>query len=88
MEFQNHVVLITGAASGMGAATAREFAARVKNSEGDIQVFGPSLAPLARKRGQYRVQVSLKSKRRASLKKALARSLEGIRTKKTVLLFP
>ena len=26
MEFQNHVVLITGAASGMGAATAREFA--------------------------------------------------------------
>lgn len=28
MEFRNHVVLITGAASGMGAATAREFASK------------------------------------------------------------
>lgn len=70
------------------AATARAFASRVRDSNSVIKVFGPSMAPLARRRDQYRVQVSLKGKRPDSLKKALARSLEGIRTKKSVLLFP
>lgn len=69
------------------AAAARAFASRAKDSDAEIEVFGPSLAPLARKRGQYRVQMSLKGKRPESLKKALASSLEGIRTKKSVLLF-
>jgi len=46
------------------------------------------LAPLARKRGLFRIQVSLKSRKPEPLKKALAHSLKGIRSKKSVVLFP
>jgi primosomal protein N' (replication factor Y) len=71
------------------AATARAFASRVKDSDAaDIQVFGPSLAPLARKRGLYRIQVSLKSKNPEPLKRVLGRCLKGIRSKKSLILFP
>jgi NAD(P)-dependent dehydrogenase (short-subunit alcohol dehydrogenase family) len=52
MEFHNHVVLITGAASGMGAATAREFASKGatvfildRNREQAEQVAGEIGAP-------------------------------------------
>ena len=70
------------------AATARTFAAKIKDSGGGIQIFGPSLAPLARKRGYFRVQVSLKARRPESLRKAVASALKGIRSKKSVFLFP
>jgi primosomal protein N' (replication factor Y) len=70
------------------AATARAFASRVKEADADIQVFGPSLAPLARRRGLYRIQVSLKSRNPEPLKKTLDRCLKGIRSKKSLLLFP
>jgi primosomal protein N' (replication factor Y) len=70
------------------AATARTFASHIRDSDADVQVFGPSLAPLARKRGLFRVQVSLKSRKPGPLKKTLLRSLQGIRSKKSVVLFP
>ncbi|MBN2408247.1 MAG: primosomal protein N' [Candidatus Aminicenantes bacterium] len=70
------------------AAAARMFAAKVKDSSSGIQVFGPSLAPLARKRDLFRVQVSLKARRPESLRKVLTLGLKEIRSKKSVLLFP
>jgi primosomal protein N' (replication factor Y) len=70
------------------AAAARALAARVSDSDEDIQVFGPSLAPLSRRRGLYRIQISLKSKKLEPLKDTLRSCLKGIRTKKTLLLFP
>jgi primosomal protein N' (replication factor Y) len=81
-------VVFSGGNRRQVAATARTFASRVKDSEADIQVFGPSLAPLAKKRGLYRIQVSLKSKNPEPLKKILDRCLKGIRSRKSLLLFP
>jgi len=81
-------VIFSGGNVRRAAATARTFVSRVRDSDADIQVFGPSLAPLARKRGLFRVQVSLKSRKPEPLKKALAHSLKGIRSKKSVVLFP
>jgi hypothetical protein len=46
------------------------------------------VAPLARKRGLFRVQVNLKARRPEALNKPLALGLRGIRSKKSVFLFP
>ncbi len=70
------------------AATARTFVSKVKDSNGKVQVYGPSMAPLAKKRGLFRVQVSLRAKNPESLKRILALSLKGVRSKKSVILFP
>ena len=70
------------------AAAARTVAARVKDSGKEIQVLGPSVASMARKRGLFRVQLNLKARRPETLSGVLAPALEGIRLKKSVLLFP
>jgi len=70
------------------AAAARMFVTRVKGSGKDVQVFGPAVASMARKRGLFRVQVSLKTRRLETLNGVLAPSLKGIRSGKSVFLFP
>jgi primosomal protein N' (replication factor Y) len=70
------------------AAAARVVAARVKNSGKEIQVLGPSVASMARKRGLFRVQLNLKASRLETLNGVLAPALKGIRLKKSVFLFP
>jgi primosomal protein N' (replication factor Y) len=70
------------------AATARMFVTRVKDSGKDVQVFGPSVASMARKRGLFRVQVNLKTRRLETLNGVLSPSLKGIRSEKSVFLFP
>jgi len=70
------------------AAAARMFVSRVKSSGKNVQVFGPSVASVARKRGLFRVQVSLKTRRLETLNGVLGPSLKGIRSGKSIFLFP
>jgi primosomal protein N' (replication factor Y) len=70
------------------AAAARTFVTRIKGFGKDVQVFGPSVASMARKRGLFRIQVSLKTRRLGTLNGVLGPSLKGIRTGKSVFLFP
>ena len=81
-------VFFSGENARQVAATARMFAARVRDSDKDVQVFGPSVASMARKRGFFRVQVSLKARRLQTLNGVLGPGLKGIRSKKSVFLFP
>jgi len=81
-------VFFSGKKARQVAASARMFVTRVKGSGKDIQVFGPSVASMARKRGLFRVQVNLKTRRIETLNGVLGPSLEGIRSGKSVFLFP
>ncbi len=69
------------------AEKARDFAARIRNSGEDIEIFGPSLAPVARVKGLGRIQVGLKAKHKRKLDKVLSPALEGIRFKRSIFLF-
>ncbi len=80
-------IVFSGANVRQVAAAARTFVSKVKDADGNVQVFGPSLAPLSRKRGLFRVQVSLKARNAESLKRILALCLKGVRSKKSVNLF-
>jgi primosomal protein N' (replication factor Y) (superfamily II helicase) len=81
-------VLFTGENARRVAASARMFVSRVKESGKDVQVLGPSVASMARKRGLFRVQVNLKTRRLGTLIEILGPSLKGIRSGKSVFLFP
>jgi primosomal protein N' (replication factor Y) len=50
----------------------------VEHGEGRIQVLGPALAPLARLRGVFRVQVLVKARARRRLGDALRRTLDAL----------
>ncbi len=69
------------------AEKARDFAARIRDSGGDIEIFGPSLASVARVKGLGRIQVGLKARYKRKLDKVLAAALKGIRFKRSVFLF-
>ena len=81
-------VLFSGENTRQVAATARMFATRVRDSRKDVQVFGPSVALMARKRGLFRVQLGLKARRLETLSGVLGPALKGIRLRKSVFLFP
>jgi len=69
------------------AERSRVFAERVRNSQEDIKIFGPSRASVAKVRGLSRVQVSLKARKKGTLDRVLAEALKGINLKKSVFLF-
>ncbi len=68
------------------ARKSREFAARLKGREGEVEVLGPALASVSRARGLYQVQVILKGREWDDLDKALRHGLEKIGTKRTLRL--
>jgi primosomal protein N' (replication factor Y) len=49
-----------------------------EHGEGRVQVLGPALAPLARLRGLFRVQILLKARARTRLGDALRRTLDAL----------
>ncbi|MEW5901143.1 MAG: primosomal protein N' [Acidobacteriota bacterium] len=69
------------------AGAARTFAAEVRKLGGDVQVFGPSLARVARVRRLHRVQVSLRARRAGIINKILVQTLRGIRSRRVVFIF-
>jgi primosomal protein N' (replication factor Y) len=79
-------VLLRGANLRSLARKSREFAARLKGCEGEIEVLGPALASVSRVRGLYQVQVILKARDWDDLDKALRQGLEKIGTKRALRL--
>lgn len=80
-------ILLTGENLRTLARESRKIFASVKDQDARIETWGPALAPVARIRGKYRVQVVLKSKKKRALDRALLKSLERVRSRKTVFLY-
>jgi len=80
-------ILLTGENLRILARESRKIYSYVKDQDAQIEFWGPALAPVARIRGKYRVQVVLKSKKKRALDRALTKSLERVKSRKTVLLY-
>jgi primosomal protein N' (replication factor Y) (superfamily II helicase) len=68
------------------ARKSRDLAVRLKGLGGDVEVLGPGMAAVTRIRGQYRIQVILKSENRETLGAVLRKAFDKFRVKKTVRL--
>ena len=66
------------------ARKSREFAVRLRELGGGVEVLGPAMGAANRLRGQYQIQVILKSGDREALAGVLREALAGLRAKKTV----
>jgi primosomal protein N' (replication factor Y) len=66
------------------AALAGEFAKRIRevDTEGALRVLGPAPAPLARLRGEHRLQVLVKTHNRRLAREAIDRTMESLRESK------
>ena len=80
-------ILLTGENLRTLARESRKIFASVKDQDARIETWGPALAPVARVRGKYRVQVVLKSKKKRALDRALKKSLVRVNSRKTVFLY-
>jgi primosomal protein N' (replication factor Y) len=80
-------VLLTGENLRALARESRKIFSHVKDRDHTIETWGPALAPVARVRGKFRVQVVLKSKKKRALDRALVESLELVKSRKTVFLY-
>ena len=69
------------------ARKSREFSAKVKSYEGDVEILGPALALVSKVRGINRVQVILKARRKKELDEVLRGSLKTIKLKKSVWVY-
>jgi primosomal protein N' (replication factor Y) len=69
------------------ARESRKIFAEVKSQDSQIETLGPALAPVSRVRGKFRVQVVLKSKKKRALVRALLKSLDRVKSRKTVFLY-
>jgi len=79
-------VLLTGENLRTLARESRKIFSCVKDQDSQIETWGPALAPVSRIRGKFRVQVVLKSKKKRALDRALQKSLERVKSRKTVFL--
>lgn len=68
------------------AKKTRDFSSYVRGKAEDIEILGPALAAVSRLRGQYRIQVILKSKKRKDLDAVLRPALKGVPAKKSILV--
>ena len=66
------------------AAGSREFRARLREFEPELEVLGPALASVVRVRDLVRVQVILKARRRETIDRALDESLPRLRLRTAV----
>jgi len=69
------------------AQRARDFLAQVKSRISEIVIFGPALAPVAKLRGEYRVQVILKSQKRKLLDDILRELLKAVKAKRSIFRY-
>lgn len=69
------------------AQSSRQFLASIKQRTSQIEVLGPALASVSRVRGQSRVQVVLKSKRKRELDEVLLDCLRQVKTRKSVYVY-
>ncbi|MBM3776842.1 MAG: primosomal protein N', partial [Acidimicrobiia bacterium] len=84
-------VIVRGRTFGEAMETARDLSRLIDVSGPGITLLGPAPAPLGRLRGEHRVQVLLKGRRRAALREALGAALDqrpDIRRRVTVDVDP
>jgi primosomal protein N' (replication factor Y) len=79
-------VLLRGGDLRSLARKSREFAARLKGCEEEIEVLGPALASVSKARGLHQVQVILKAREWDDLDKALRQGLEKTGTRRALRL--
>jgi primosomal protein N' (replication factor Y) len=79
-------ILLTGENLRTLARESRKIFSCMKVQDTKIETWGPALAPVAKLRGKFRVQVVLRSKKKRALDRALRKSLERVRSRKTVFL--
>jgi primosomal protein N' (replication factor Y) len=78
-------ILLTGENLRALARESRKIFADVMSKDATIETWGPALAPVSRIRGRFRIQVVLRSKKKRALDRALRKSLESVKSRKTVL---
>jgi len=69
------------------AKNSRKFLSLIEGLSDQVEVLGPAFAPVSRVRGQNRVQVILKSKKKRELDKILSDSLPHIKIRKSVHVY-
>jgi len=69
------------------AKKSRDFSSDLRSRSQDVEVLGPALAAVSRLRGQYRIQMILKSKKKKYLKASLRPALDRAKVKKSVLVY-
>jgi primosomal protein N' (replication factor Y) len=80
-------ILIEGRDLRILALRSREILSVLKNFRSDIEILGPAFAPVAKMKGKNRVQIFLRSSKKARLDNAVKEALKGIRLKKTITLY-
>jgi primosomal protein N' (replication factor Y) len=80
-------VLLTGENLRALARESRKIFSCVKDQDSQIETWGPALAPVSMIRGKFRVQVVLKSKKKRALDRALKKSLNRVKSRKTVFIY-
>jgi primosomal protein N' (replication factor Y) len=80
-------ILLSGENLRALARESRKIFSLVKELDDGVEAWGPALAPVARIRGKYRVQVVMRSKKKRALDRALCLSLESVKSRKTVYLY-
>lgn len=69
------------------ARESRKFVSEVQSRSNEIEVLGPSLAPLPRLKGKVRIQTVLKADKKQQLDAVLPEILKDIRSKITIKIF-
>jgi primosomal protein N' (replication factor Y) len=69
------------------AKNSRKFLSLIEGHSDQVEVLGPAFASVSRVRGQNRVQVILKSKKKRELDKILSDSLHHIKIRKSVYVY-
>jgi len=69
------------------ARESRKFSSLIRTHSRNIEVLGPTLAPISKLRKKSRIQIILKSKRKKHLDNVLRNSLKDIRLKKSIIVY-
>ena len=69
------------------AKNSRKFLSLIEGLSDQVEVLGPSFAPVSKVRGMNRVQVILKSKKKRDLDEVLCESLPQIKIRKSVYVY-
>jgi len=80
-------VLLQGKNQRALARASRRFLSFIESKDSEVEILGPSFAGIQKIRGQNRIQIVLKAKKRKILEKVLQKSLKEIKVKKSVQVY-
>lgn len=80
-------ILLQGKNQRALARASRRFLSFIKSKHSEVEILGPSFAGIQKIRGQNRIQIVLKAKKKKILEKILRESLKEIKVKKSVQVY-